>query len=954
MMKEKANVQSAAPRKVKGTVLFTVVCVMMVLIVFLMGTLALATTANNRAMKNFSTAQTQQTAKAGVEAVMAAMRNDKDVAQAVANITATTPITNIAIDLESTSMGRIQDVKVELAGTKYIVDTHDDSATKNQMVPKKVIRISATAVQGSASSTVTAYVLSDPDSGNSDTVTVSPSANGFVSTGGAGTSNHVSAYGGTAFGFDDIYGYEYEGGVRKLGADGKPIAKTAYERNLAGYYELRNGQIEESDIRINGNLKVVASTPTVVLKGLGSGLTVWGSFNVENDIAVVTENSQFKTGTGYLADGISYKDIPYWYVDNTLYINGTIKDKSAQKPTSATPTVVNLYCGELVWAQGDVNFPTNIYCFNSVDGTMEPDVTGIPQTQKGVSTFTGNNSNLLYNWSKSIMQVDGTSKPGCSGNFYSNGDLVLNSDGGGTFGTSGHGNVVKIQGNLTIKKGNYTVNGDLYVGGSLAVNGGSLKVTGNLYCDAAFTGSVTVDGTINPLRVGVARVETNENLKSGYSVQSGTVTLSGPTTIPNPWNASETLNVRAAIFGYNGAVQWFEKDNDCTLAIDGDHVMANYSWGLQDIGQPSTYTVYVDSANNVVDKGIAVETITKYYDASNNEIPDVEIYPKEYTRGVLTGMEQYNASTPVEKTKVVTFPYEILTDSTKTPYSTYTDVKDSSRTDADNNPISDKKLCEDNVFKIGGGLSTVKGNPDGKIAYNAGTKTYTIGDSCSICGGLDGETLVLSPPKNTAIWVVIVPDGSNNFYIGGGSCSAKIILDDSTADKNGTVNILLKSDITATAKDRFITTAKYDALLSSNQSFQMFTEDKYKMDGVDIAPNIGINIYSDTNGRKISLTQNHQIVANINAPYCDYETANNGITTSNAHIYYNRFDTQSRAEQERKYGVIGQCIVKNFSSSNEWCLLYKPTTGGTVPPPGEDNFEDALMTSWSVLYWENY
>ena len=146
-MKEKANVQSAAPRKVKGTVLFTVVCVMMVLIVFLMGTLALATTANNRAMKNFSTAQTQQTAKAGVEAVMAAMRNDKDVAQAVANITATTPITNIAIDLESTSMGRIQDVKVELAGTKYIVDTHDDSATKNQMVPKKVIRISATAVQ---------------------------------------------------------------------------------------------------------------------------------------------------------------------------------------------------------------------------------------------------------------------------------------------------------------------------------------------------------------------------------------------------------------------------------------------------------------------------------------------------------------------------------------------------------------------------------------------------------------------------------------------------------------------------------------------------------------------------------------------------------------------------------------------------------------------------------------
>ena len=46
-MKEKARLT-----KVKGTVLFTVVSVMMVLIVFLMGTLALAATANNRANRN--------------------------------------------------------------------------------------------------------------------------------------------------------------------------------------------------------------------------------------------------------------------------------------------------------------------------------------------------------------------------------------------------------------------------------------------------------------------------------------------------------------------------------------------------------------------------------------------------------------------------------------------------------------------------------------------------------------------------------------------------------------------------------------------------------------------------------------------------------------------------------------------------------------------------------------
>ena len=358
-MKENA-VPKATPRKVKGTVLFTVVCVMMVLTVFLLGTLALAATANNRAVKNFSSVQTQQTAKAGVEAVMAAMRNNKDVATAVNNITATTPITNVSVGFEDPSLGQIESVSIEYAGQKYILDTHTDSTTKNQMVAKKVVRISATAVQGKARTTVSAYVLSDPDSGNSDSNNVTPSANGFVSTGGASTSNHVSAYGGTAFGFEDKYGYEYDGGVRKLGADGKPIPLTSYVRNLTGYYELRNGQIEETDVKINGNLKVVASTPTICMKGSGSGVTVWGSFNVENDIAVITENSQFKDGTGYLAENMSYKDIPFWYVDNTLYINGTIKDVNSQKPTTSEKTVLNIYCGKLVWAQGDVNFrPTS-------------------------------------------------------------------------------------------------------------------------------------------------------------------------------------------------------------------------------------------------------------------------------------------------------------------------------------------------------------------------------------------------------------------------------------------------------------------------------------------------------------------------------------------------------------------------------------------------------------------
>ena len=45
--------------KVKGSILFTVVSVMAILIIFLMGTLVLATSASNRAHRTYSTSQTQ-------------------------------------------------------------------------------------------------------------------------------------------------------------------------------------------------------------------------------------------------------------------------------------------------------------------------------------------------------------------------------------------------------------------------------------------------------------------------------------------------------------------------------------------------------------------------------------------------------------------------------------------------------------------------------------------------------------------------------------------------------------------------------------------------------------------------------------------------------------------------------------------------------------------------------
>ena len=74
-------------RKLRGSVLLTVVFVMSILIIFLFGTLTLALAANNRAHVNYSSAQTGITARAVAESAIKAISNGsqagKDYAAAV-------------------------------------------------------------------------------------------------------------------------------------------------------------------------------------------------------------------------------------------------------------------------------------------------------------------------------------------------------------------------------------------------------------------------------------------------------------------------------------------------------------------------------------------------------------------------------------------------------------------------------------------------------------------------------------------------------------------------------------------------------------------------------------------------------------------------------------------------------------------------------------------------------
>ena len=55
-------------KTLRGSVLFTVICVMALLIIFLTGTLALASASSNRAHKSYASSQASYTARAAIDA----------------------------------------------------------------------------------------------------------------------------------------------------------------------------------------------------------------------------------------------------------------------------------------------------------------------------------------------------------------------------------------------------------------------------------------------------------------------------------------------------------------------------------------------------------------------------------------------------------------------------------------------------------------------------------------------------------------------------------------------------------------------------------------------------------------------------------------------------------------------------------------------------------------------
>jgi len=500
MMKEKTT----SPKRVKGTVLFTVVSVMMILIVFLTATLALAATANTRAMRNYSTVQTQQTSKAAVNAILSAMQNDSQLAKRIALMKKGNTFTVDAVTFEGAtgsagsysyskqgSYGRVEDAVIEYTGSKWVLDEEGNP------VEKGLFKISATAVQGTASSTSTMYLLRDPIiSNNGD-----GENQGFVATGAAVSHNHTSVYGGAYIGFEDA--------MRNWSALPSPdYVYTTYSFKDAA-------SVFETDMQVNGTLtNDSGSDIELVIKDAGTGLTVWGDVLLSHPLVLHTANASVSKFSA--TNALDYKKIPYIYAEGKFRVN----DTAEQVGNSDIP--LNIFCDKLEITSGSKQprVYADVYAYGTGTSTIS-----------GVQPSTG-----LYKWTANVIESGkSTGSTHSAGNFYSKGSLTIGSN-----GAHFDGDIV-LEGDL-ILNGNLTCDGDVKVAGQLRTNGKTLTIKSGkkVYCDSSHIDDSTKisGGSIVDLNLGVTLQSGGYyKLADGYTYTDDMYTVSNDkvftTTTPN-------------------------------------------------------------------------------------------------------------------------------------------------------------------------------------------------------------------------------------------------------------------------------------------------------------------------------------------------------------------------------------------------------------------------------------
>lgn len=870
-------------RQLKGSVLFTVVCVMSLLVIFLMSTLVLAASANNRAHKSYSSSQTQYTARTAVDSILAAVGDTTTEGQAfaaaVSSLTSGGSFT-VDVNINDASMGSIDKAVVAYAGTKQIYDY-----SKQEWVTKDLISITADVTLGSETTTLTSYVLKDP-------AVSSAERPGFMTMGNAGTTNQTSSLGGQYFGVGDNWMTKQYIETPPIG---DPVTLTDKKYLTNKDYTAGNGSLMEAPFTVDGNYSSNVNIKILVpIKGMG--VTIWGNLTFQNG------GFDFYSVNLTNSDSYSFNQIPFLYVDGELSYSSNFRLGDGSFP-------LNVFVGS-------INAPTNTFDMHADVYCMDADKT----------TYLSANSNKLYSWAASVVS-GGVNYNKFGGNFFSKGSLATNNS------TSFEGDV-RAEGDVTIN-GNTIITGDLVVGGKLTING-SLTVNGNIYATTVTGNNVTAGAktlkteyTEEDVDVPLIHV-TNAVIEHEYWNESNAECWIKASALTDP-NLTITMTdsnadgIADAAYNCNGGIIKSEK----TGTLYTDYYYSGINWDESAVfdktysqhvykdatGNIVAYTdnytdatpIYKDATGTVIDASVLYNLADMYYGSKPVVDPSVyktlksqEIYPAYAEKAILLGLEELSdgAGGTIDKsqTQLLKTIYDLM-----------------SNWNFEGTSVKEIPSSVDVTTNVYNSEATIPKNADGEAE---------ITSSCTLSGSISGNnlkdsTIYVTPPDNGSIWIKL----SNTTFMNG----VKIIVDDTSAN-HGTVNFFVEGNVSFNGNGSRIITEKYKELFDSNTPFQINIYDGLKVTGVTEAPIPNIYIYSGNTGASFTIGNMFLMTAYMQAPFMEFSGGDFGEITND--IYYDGANIRNYVSTFR--GNIGCVNAKAGSFSNDWTNLYIADSASTV------------------------
>ncbi len=488
-------------RTLKGSILFTVVSVLSLMIIFMTSALALAAAANKRAHKTYSASQASYTARSAIDSILAAIGTNNEFANAVENLPQNGKF-EVEIGINSPSLGKIDTASVEYAGKTTIFDPNAKT-----WVEKNLIKITAEVTMGGETTKLVSHVIQDP-------VVKSDDGPGFLTMGDSDSSNHGTQWGGSYYGMG--YGVPYPSPLsheetvteyvklhdgywdpfrgpwgewvpEEYGEVTKTI--TVYDTNekwnsgltyifwneydnklttledkqylTNKNFNFQNDNIIEAPLVKNGNLTANTSVD-IYYTQLGKGMQIWGNLDISNTDFNVNVSSDLKDHIA--ASSKKFNQVPYLYVDQKFSTSQSIKIGDGSFP-------FNIFCGSFDFTENGPSIYADIYCMD-----------------KEATSHYSSTASTLYKWADSLLN-GGSGYTSAGGNIYSKGSLSFDTK-GATVAVQGS---VKAERNVDINRP-VTILGDLVVGGKLSIGTGDLTVYGNIYAGSCEGTNVSIVG----------------------------------------------------------------------------------------------------------------------------------------------------------------------------------------------------------------------------------------------------------------------------------------------------------------------------------------------------------------------------------------------------------------------------------------------------------------------------